>query len=118
MAEDSSILRDQIRATIKASGLKQIWIAQQLGVSQKHLSQMLTGRVALTLDWAQRIAVLCGYKVTVVVEPVAAWERERKRAEAAEAALRDVLGVAEVIEANGIGWAADSVRRAAKGEQP
>jgi hypothetical protein len=34
----------------------------------------------------------------------------------AEERLRQVLAVAEVIEANGIGWAADSVRRAAKGE--
>lgn len=41
----------------------------------------------------------------------------KARAEAAEAALRQVLGVAEVIEANGIKWAADSVRRAAKTEE-
>ena len=113
---DDGILRDQIRATIKASGLKQIWIAQQLGVSQKHLNQMLTGRISLTLDWAQRIATVCGYKVTIVVEPVSALAREQQRADQAEAALRQVLGVAEVIEANGIGWAADSVRRAVKGE--
>lgn len=116
MSDDTSVLRNQIRATIKASGIKQIWIAQQLGISQKHLSQMLTGRVALTLDWAQRIAALCGYKVTVIVEPVSVVEQERQRAESAEAALRQVLGVAEVIEANGVGWAADSVRRAANGE--
>jgi hypothetical protein len=37
------------------------------------------------------------------------------RATAAEAALRLVLAVAEVIEANGVKWAADSVRRAAGG---
>ncbi|MDX3587333.1 helix-turn-helix domain-containing protein [Streptomyces europaeiscabiei] len=79
MTADSSVLRDQIRATIKATGLKQIWIAQQLGISEKHLSQMLTGRVTLTLDWAQRIAGVCGYKVTVTVEPVAAGVRERRR---------------------------------------
>lgn len=36
------------------------------------------------------------------------------RAERAEAALVQVLAVAEVIEANGIQWAADSVRRAAR----
>jgi hypothetical protein len=40
----------------------------------------------------------------------------KARAEAAEAALRLVMGVAEVIEANGIKWAADSVRRAAQTE--
>lgn len=36
-----------------------------------------------------------------------------QRAEQAEAALHQVLYVAEVIDANGIKWAADSIRRAA-----
>lgn len=36
------------------------------------------------------------------------------RAERAEAALVEVLAVAEVIEANGVQWAADSVRRAVR----
>lgn len=36
------------------------------------------------------------------------------RAERAEAALVQVLAVAEVIEANGIGWAADSIRNAVR----
>ena len=44
---------------------------------------------------------------------VADWERERQRADAAEAALREVLAVAAVIDANGIKWAADSIRRSA-----
>lgn len=44
-------------------------------------------------------------------------DRWKARAEAAEAALHQVLGVAEVIEANGVKWAADSVRRAAKTEE-
>ncbi|MFF4791884.1 hypothetical protein ACFY2M_19445 [Streptomyces sp. NPDC001276] len=45
------------------------------------------------------------------------WEQQRQRADTAEAALREVLAVAEVIDANGIKWAADSIRRAA-GAQP
>ncbi|MEV0526612.1 hypothetical protein AB0I66_24525 [Streptomyces sp. NPDC050439] len=40
-------------------------------------------------------------------------DRWKERAESAEAALRQVLATAEVIEANGLKWAADSVRRAA-----
>lgn len=44
-------------------------------------------------------------------------DRWKRRAEKAEAALAMVLAVAEVIEANGIKWAADSVRRAAKNEE-
>lgn len=70
MAELSDLLRDQIRALIKDSGLKQNWIAARLNVSQKHLSQMLLGHAVMTLDWAQLIANACGYQVTVTVEPV------------------------------------------------
>jgi predicted XRE-type DNA-binding protein len=62
-------LRAQINYLLSASGIKQIWIAQQLHVSEKHLSQMLTGQIELTPDWAQRIAALCGHTVTVAVQP-------------------------------------------------
>jgi hypothetical protein len=41
----------------------------------------------------------------------------KRRAEQAEEALRMVVYVAEVIEANGIKWAADSIRRAAQTEE-
>lgn len=40
---------------------------------------------------------------------------ELERLGTAEAALAEVIAVAEVIDANGIQWAADSIRRAAKG---
>lgn len=63
-------LRAQINYLLGASGIKQIWIARQLNVSEKHLSQMLTGQIELTPDWAQRIAALCGHTVTVAVQPL------------------------------------------------
>lgn len=59
------MLRELLAAAIKASGRKQVWIAEQLHISQKHLSQMLTGRVELTLGWAQRIAVLCDHRIDI-----------------------------------------------------
>jgi hypothetical protein len=43
-------------------------------------------------------------------------DRWKARAQKAEEALRMVEYVAEVIEANGLTWAADSVRRAAQVE--
>jgi plasmid maintenance system antidote protein VapI len=66
----SETLREQLAAALKASGRKQIWIAEQLHISQKHLSQMLTGRVELTLGWAQRIAVLCDHRIDIRVAPL------------------------------------------------
>ena len=56
MADGTEPLRELLRAAVRDSGRKQVWIAQQLGVSTKHLSQMLTGRKELSLGWAQRIA--------------------------------------------------------------
>lgn len=44
----------------------------------------------------------------------AARDALRDRLERAEGALVQVLAVAEVIEANGIGWAAESVRNAVR----
>lgn len=64
-------LRGQINYLVSASGIKQTWISERIGVSEKHLSQMLTGQVELTPDWAQRIAVLCGHTVSVSVTPAA-----------------------------------------------
>lgn len=76
-AEES--LRVQVRAALTASGLKQIWIADKLGISQKHLSQLLTGRVRLTLGRAQEIAALCGARVLVfVTAPPGAVDREAR----------------------------------------
>jgi plasmid maintenance system antidote protein VapI len=66
----SEMLRELLRAALKESGRKQVWIADQLHISQKHLSQMLTGRVELTLGWAQRIAVLCDHRIDIHVVPL------------------------------------------------
>lgn len=71
MADSTSeMLRKLLRAALKASGRKQIWIAEQLHISPKHLSQMLTGHAELTLGWAQRIAVLCDHKIDITVAPL------------------------------------------------
>jgi plasmid maintenance system antidote protein VapI len=66
----SETLRELLCAAVKASGRKQVWIADQLNVSPKHLSQLLTGRVELTLGWAQRIAVLCDHRIDITVVPL------------------------------------------------
>lgn len=44
-------------------------------------------------------------------------DRWKERAQAAEATLLEVLAVAEVIEANGVKWAADSIRRTVQPEE-
>jgi plasmid maintenance system antidote protein VapI len=65
------LLREQVRAAVRDSGLKQKWIADRLHVSEKHLSQLLTGRVDMTLEWAERILALCGMELVISVQPKA-----------------------------------------------
>ncbi|MGW0948493.1 helix-turn-helix transcriptional regulator [Streptomyces sp. NPDC002623] len=62
-------LNEQVREAVKASGLKQTWMAGRLGVSEKHLSQLLTGRMVMTVYWAQQILNLCGMELVVSVRP-------------------------------------------------
>ena len=62
-------LHEQVRAAVRDAGLKQRWLADRLHVSDKHLSQMLTGRVVMTLEWAERIVALCGMELVVTVRP-------------------------------------------------
>lgn len=54
-----------------------------------------------------------GRKFKAWAEQWQAWgEQQKARADRAESAIAQGLAVAEVIEANGITWAADSIRRA------
>lgn len=62
-------LLEQVQKVVKASGLKQKWIAQQLHTGEKHLSHLLNGRVTMTLAWAERIVNLCGMELVVAVRP-------------------------------------------------
>jgi plasmid maintenance system antidote protein VapI len=68
-------LRTQTRAALKAAGVRQTTAAAQLGVSEKHLSQMLTGRIALTLPWAERILAVCGMRLAIGIQYAPADDR-------------------------------------------
>jgi DNA-binding XRE family transcriptional regulator len=60
-------LRQQVRAALDATQISQRTVAREIGVSTKYLCQMLTGRVPMTLVWAEKIAHVCGMRVEVVV---------------------------------------------------
>lgn len=63
-AEES--MRAQVRAALKTAGLSQAEVCRQLGLSTKHLNQMLTGVAPLSLSWAERILPLCGMRLVVL----------------------------------------------------
>lgn len=43
-------LRTQVRAALDTAGISQAEACRQLGISTKHLNQMLTGKATLTFD--------------------------------------------------------------------
>lgn len=58
-------LRADLHAAISAAGLNQAFVARALGLSQKHVSAMLTGKAAMSLDRAQQIARVCGQRLEI-----------------------------------------------------
>lgn len=62
-------LRTQTRAAVRQSPISQAEIARQLGLSTKHLCQMLTGRAPLSLTWAEGILGLCGIELVITTRP-------------------------------------------------
>ncbi|MGW0312049.1 helix-turn-helix domain-containing protein [Streptomyces flavidovirens] len=64
-ARQEEVLRIQVRAALDMTHISQASAARQLGLSTKHMSQMLTGRATLTLDWAEQILALCGMRLVV-----------------------------------------------------
>lgn len=62
----TAALRAQTKDALKAAGISQAAAARQLGLSTKHMSHMLTGRAALTLNWADRILALCDASLVLV----------------------------------------------------
>lgn len=64
-AEDE--LRAQVRAALRTTKTRQVHVARETGMSEKHLSQMLTGRVHLTVAHAEQILATCGARLAITV---------------------------------------------------
>lgn len=55
IAEDEDDVRKTVRAELLARRVKQRDLAEHLGISEKHLSQMLLGRAGLSLPMLFRM---------------------------------------------------------------
>lgn len=62
-------LRTHTRAALEAAGISQAEACRQLGLSTKHMSQMLTGQAPLSLTWAEGILGLCGHTLVIGTRP-------------------------------------------------
>ncbi|MEV6737909.1 helix-turn-helix transcriptional regulator [Streptomyces sp. NPDC051104] len=66
-AEDQ--LRAHVRRALATHRVSQAEACRQLGLSQKHLSQMLTGKAPLTLTWAEGLLGLCQMSLVIDTRP-------------------------------------------------
>ncbi|MFH8336930.1 helix-turn-helix domain-containing protein [Streptomyces sp. AM6-12] len=58
-------LRSHARSALIHAHISQAEAARRLGLSTKHLNQMITGRAPLTLAWAERILALTGMHIVI-----------------------------------------------------
>lgn len=70
-------LRTSVRAALIDAGMSQAEAARQLGLTNKHVNMMLTGRATLTLAWAEKILALVGMRLNLTIEPIHAAETDR-----------------------------------------
>ena len=73
-------IRQAIRADLEATGMTQADLAAYCGLSEKHVSQVLTGKVAGTFDVLARMAAACGLTITAVRISEPAGDRGRSAA--------------------------------------
>lgn len=59
-------IKQAIRDELEAAGMTQADLADYLGSSQKHVSQVLTGNVTGTFGFLARMAAACGLTITAV----------------------------------------------------
>lgn len=62
-------VRKQIRLALAVADVSQAELGRRLGVSSKHVSQMLTGKSAISLDMAERMLGEVGWTLEVSAVP-------------------------------------------------
>jgi HTH-type transcriptional regulator/antitoxin HigA len=73
---------DSIRDAAEERGWTQAELAQRLGYSEKHISQLINGKVPLTQDTATRLAHVIGSTVRFWLAREANYQRHFARLEA------------------------------------
>lgn len=61
----AQLLRDAVRTEMREHGMTQVKLAEQAGVSQKHLSQMFTGNAVGSLELWSKLADVMGCRWAV-----------------------------------------------------
>lgn len=56
-------MRCRLKQILEERGIKQKWLSEKTGISESHLSRIVTGRITPTLEVAYRIAAALGLTV-------------------------------------------------------
>jgi transcriptional regulator with XRE-family HTH domain len=80
-------LRGEVRARLKGQRATQLGLAERLGITPKHLNQMLTGKVTGSPEMLERMARAVGLQIVILddgslVPPVLAKRKPRCRRQA------------------------------------
>lgn len=67
MINNNDELRDSIKKVINENGIKKSWIAQKLGICNQNVNNLLNKK-NISLDDANKILNLMGYKASVIIE--------------------------------------------------
>lgn len=57
------MIKNRLKEILDERGIKQIWLAEQIGISYKTLSNIINGRYNTSLDIALKIADVLNVKV-------------------------------------------------------
>lgn len=57
------MIKNRLKEILDERGIKQIWLAEQIGISYKTLSNIINGRYNTSLDIAFKIADVLNVKV-------------------------------------------------------
>lgn len=58
-------LRGQVKTSLEAAGVTVENVAERLNLSSRHVEQMLNGKAALTIVWAEQMLALCGQRLEI-----------------------------------------------------
>lgn len=62
--------REAIRAALAEQDMTQAELAQRMGITQKHMSNLLNGKTALSFDFAERCLAALGRRLVTTVEEI------------------------------------------------
>lgn len=66
----AQLVRDNVRAYLAVNRRRQWWVAEQAGITEKHLSQIMNSRTGVTTKLAETLLSVVGQQLILRAEPI------------------------------------------------